>query len=82
MSMSKKHFIALADQMRDVLTTRNGECSIRNGRVMVPADDVIGALCAFMRGQNGAFNESRWRAYLAGECGPSGGRIKKAKVSA
>lgn len=65
MSMSKKDFIALADQLRI-------------GVEVLPRD-VVDVLCQFMHTQNPAFMESRWREYLAGNCGPSGGAIKKQK---
>lgn len=62
--MSKRDFIALADEMRNVL------------KPGVSHETVIDALCRFMRRQNSAFMESRWRDYLAGACGPSGGKVK------
>lgn len=60
MSMSKKDFIALADELK--------------GLEVSP--EVVDALCRFMRRQNYAFKEDRWREYLAGQCGPSGGPVK------
>ena len=65
--MTKKHLIGLADEMRHILS----------GPGMVSKQAVIENLCDFMRKQNPAFNETRWKDYLAGNCGPSGGRIKK-----
>ena len=59
--MSKKHFIALADVLR--------------GERVPPA--VLDAICRFRREQNRQFNEERFRQYLAGECGPCGGKIKR-----
>ena len=64
--MTKKHFIALADYLR--------------GLTVPP--DVLDALCRFCRSQNGHFNESRFRGYLAGACGPSGGRIESDREEA
>lgn len=55
--MSKKDFIALADKLR--------------GLEIPP--DVLDALVAFCKANNPAFKEERWRQYLRGECGPSGG---------
>lgn len=63
MSMSKKDFIALADALAPLGNRIDG--------------DIQNALCEFMRQQNSNFKEDRWRDYLAGNCGPSGGRIKK-----
>ena len=70
--MSKKHFIALADAMRDVRLGELPACSIRDA-------EIISALCHFMRGQNHSFMQGRWLLYLRGECGPSGGKIKRRK---
>lgn len=77
MSMSKKDFIALADALRPVL---NKEHATVDGVITYGPAPVVDALCSFMRGQNPRFNEGRWRDYLAGECGPSGGRVKKTKA--
>lgn len=71
MSMSKRDFVALADALRPMFSPH--EESAEN----VAKYRVVDALVGFMRGQNPRFNESRWRAFLAGECGPSGGKIKK-----
>ncbi len=71
MSMSKKDFIALADALK--ADTRQYET------VEEMHEGMIDALCAFMRGQNSQFKEDRWRAYLRGECGPSGGAVKGAR---
>lgn len=60
--MTKKDFIALADAIRGTN----------------PSKAVLDALVRFCRQQNPAFNESRWRDYLAGKCGPSGGNRKSA----
>lgn len=79
MSMSKKDSIALADEMRPVI----------NGPIMAHETGketytiqagIIDALCRFMRKQNSAFKEDRWRAYLADECRPSGGKVKRPKT--
>lgn len=64
--MSKKHFIALADHIKyhnDTHDTKFTEPHIRS-------------LAAFMAQQNPRFNRERWLAYIAGECGPNGGRVK------
>ena len=55
--MTRRHFIALADALR------GAEVS----------EDILTRLCRFMRQQNSRFDSSRWRRYLAGECGPYGG---------
>ncbi len=65
MSMSKKDFIALAD----VMGLNPDEFSDRS----------LAILADFCASQNPAFNRDRWLAYINGECGPSGGSVKKAK---
>ena len=60
--MTKKHFIALADVIKDAPSLFN--------------DTARFALARFCGRQNPQFNEKRWLAYIAGECGPSGGRVK------
>jgi hypothetical protein len=64
--MSKRDFIALADELRGLDVPQM----------------VLDALVRFCRGRNDRFNEARWRAYLTGECGPSGGRVKGAAAVA
>ncbi len=62
--MSKKHFIRLADYLRN-----NREAF----------DFVaIARLADFCQEQNPNFNRKRWLSYIAGECGPSGGRVNRA----
>ena len=58
--MTKKHFIALADHLRGAELSK----------------DVLDRLCRFMRDQNPQFKEERWRAYLKGDCGPTGGKVR------
>lgn len=70
MAMTKKDFIALADELRPVLADLPG-----NDPGYVWAD-TMNALCRFMRSRNPNFKEDLWRSYLAGECGPNGGRRK------
>ena len=73
MSMSKKDFIALAD----VIRKHNQDCESRgsgNGEPFYYG--AVLKLAAFCANQNPAFNRERWLAYIAGECGPSGGVVK------
>lgn len=65
--MTKKDFIALAD----VIKAQN-----KFTREPFTASQ-IEALVDFCREQNSRFNAERWRAYIAGECGPNGGTIRK-----
>jgi hypothetical protein len=61
--MSKKHFIALAVEVRGMLS--RGEIS----------DNGIKALALWCRDQNAAFMRDRWIGYIYGQNGPSGGRV-------
>jgi hypothetical protein len=74
--MSKKDFIALAD-------------SIKAHNKWAGLDDIspfrkqhIDVLADFCQSQNPRFKRDRWLAYIAGECGPNGGSVKKGKVRA
>jgi len=70
MSMSKKHFIALADAIKQ----HNDD-----PRSLKPvfSKDHLETLARFCRGQNSSFKETRWLDYIAGECGPNGGENKR-----
>ena len=38
------------------------------------SEEAIQALAGFCASQNPAFKRKRWLAYIAGECGPNGGK--------
>jgi hypothetical protein len=63
--MTKKHFIALAD-------------AIREHNKFEPAtafsEPQLRTLIEFCRRENSAFMATRWLDYIAGECGPNGGK--------
>lgn len=58
--MTKKHFIALADAIKDK-------------NVPIP---ILEALADFCQQQNPRFNRNRWYGYIRGSNGPNGGAIK------
>lgn len=64
--MSKKHFIALAD-------------AIRNHNKRYPANAFtigqISVLGDFCKAQNNEFKADRWQSYIKGECGKNGGKV-------
>lgn len=66
--MSKKHFIALADAIRD------------HNRVVNNGDrftqEQLQTLASFCRRQNSNFMKDRWFDYIGGLCGPNGGGVK------
>jgi hypothetical protein len=60
--MTKKHFIQLANVIRNNRTVFN--------------DDSIDVLSSFCAAQNPMFKKQRWLMYINNECGPCGGKIK------
>lgn len=60
--MSKKHFIALADYLRDT----NGYCQPFTA-------EQIEHLSNFCHAQNSNFKRERFIDYIKGACGPNGG---------
>jgi hypothetical protein len=78
--MTKKHFIALADALRNL------EPAYADGIMRDAQPDVLWqhaqwemtvvALAQFCQAQNPAFKKDRWIAYINGECGPNGGAVK------
>lgn len=60
--MTKKHFISLADTVRDT-----------EGRCEPFTEKQLELLADWCRSQNPQFDRSRWLGYIAGICGPSGG---------
>lgn len=67
--MSKKHFIKLADYIRDWQNTNDKF-----------TDSQLSQLARFCADVNPRFNTGRWFAYIRGECGPNGGAVNKAKI--
>ncbi len=68
--MTKKHFIALADAIK--------EHHARNSHPLAHFNKPqLECLMAFCRAQNPQFNASRWLNYIDGNCGPSGGAVKQ-----
>lgn len=82
--MHKKHFIALAQELK----TLRGELKVMDqtawlegypkARVEILDSIVIPRLAAFCQAQNPQFDRERWLGYIAGENGPSGGKVKVA----
>ncbi len=70
--MSKRNFIDLADRLK-VLERR---LKYLNEDVMV-MDLYRDMLADFCQAQNPRFDRQRWLDYIAGQCGPSGGKVPK-----
>ena len=66
--MSKKHFIALADDIR----IQNAAAK-HNSNYTAFTEDQLVMLAEFCRSTNPRFMRERWLSYIAGECGPNGG---------
>ena len=67
--MTKQHFIALADTIiASGPADRSAHGAFSPSAILLLAD--------FCAAQNPAFNRERWLAYVAGECGPNGGKRK------
>ena len=64
--MTKQHFIALADSVR----------AAKNSTEPF-TDQQLSFLADFCAAQNPAFDRERWLAYVAGDCGPNGGKLKR-----
>lgn len=70
--MTKKHFIALADHIR----YHNSTCLANPKWRDQFSITQIAALATFCEQQNPRFNHERWLAYIKGECGKNGGKVK------
>lgn len=79
--MSKKEFIALADLVRGLkpntenIQARSSMRDYLNGR-LAEWELMRDKLADFCQAQNPRFNRGRWLSYIAGECGPNGGKVK------
>jgi hypothetical protein len=70
--MSKQDFIALADVIRE-----HNRIASHPANSDMPKFEAthLEALVSFMRGQSSNFMKERWLGYVAGENGPSGGKV-------
>ena len=72
--MTKKNFVALADVISS-LTVYEDSGGLSNTNI--DREEMIQALARFCQSQNPNFNRERWLAYIAGECGPNGGKVAR-----
>lgn len=84
MSMSKKDFIALAEMVKATQPDMGIPVSLSTPQAHAEKNGAQAQwlkmrdeLADFCRSQNYAFDRSRWLGYIAGENGPSGGKVKK-----
>ena len=66
--MTNKHFIKLADWIKYFNEIHKGEVQF--------TDRHINLLAQFCESCNPNFNRQLWLDYIAGKCGPSGGKVK------
>ena len=69
--MSKKHFIALANALR-----REKPQAGWDPNKMVQWELDVKAIADTCAASNPRFDRKRWLGYIAGECGPNGGKVK------
>ena len=67
--MTKKHFIALADAIRE-----HNRVAYKEQPIDHFSDELLNTLADFCQSTNPNFNRERWLGYIAGENGPSGGK--------
>ncbi len=65
--MTKQHFIALANHIR-----KDNEYGFKW------TAEKVESLADFLQTQNPNFKRDRWLAYINGECGKNGGKVKQA----
>ena len=68
--MTKKHFIALADTIKDF------QYCAERGDATPFTETQIALLAGFCEEQNPRFNRERWLGYVAGTNGKNGGKVK------
>ncbi len=80
MAMSKKHFIALADSLKEAEEDIQAAIADRPQEVRDWAKwqstIIRNRLADYCASQNYRFMRGRWLAYIDGECGPNGGKVK------
>lgn len=79
--MSKKHFIALADVMRETKPHQGAEGDMYLHARMAQWEQMRDALADWCRHENYAFKRERWIDYINGECGPNGEEIRKRRAA-
>jgi hypothetical protein len=77
--LTKKDFIALADFVKRLTVIlvpyHSGDGTYDHDVPMIRQQDVYDMLADFCAQQNPNFNRQRWLGYIAGLCGPNGGKV-------
>ena len=71
--MTKKHFIALAD----IIRSTNSSFGEEERGAFGFSDGAINSLADFCQQRDPNFNRQRWLAYINGECGKNGDKVKR-----
>lgn len=79
--MTKQDFIALADAIKQSrpmvpFSMDDAESRVRYSGALHQWEDMRSAIASVCAASNPSFNRERWLAYIAGDCGPSGGAVK------
>lgn len=78
--MTKRHFIELADTLRDLKPTASDapkgspDHRVYSAKLQQWQETAAAALASFCRNQNANFNTPRWFGYIDGDNGPNGGK--------
>ena len=72
--MSKKHFIALADTIREHNRIASHPANVHGVQELFTTGQ-IQTLALFCGQQNSNFKRERWLDYVAGKCGKNGGSL-------
>lgn len=80
MGISKQDFIALADALKGI--NPGDKCPSWQSPdkwdgLHFQYEWTLKVLAEALEAQNPNFNRERWLSYIAGDCGPNGGSIKK-----
>lgn len=67
--MSKKHFVALAEALKQIKP-------VNNYAALIQWNATNEKLADFCQQQNSNFNRERWLGYIYGENGPNDGEVK------
>lgn len=81
-TMSKKHFIALANTLKQLKPACRelephpfSAIAFEEGKI-AKWEETVTALANYCYVMNPQFNRGRWLAYINGDCGPNGARKK------
>lgn len=77
--MSKKHFIQLADSIKEQFANLNAVPWTFDGErlaAVAAVEDTMHSIANVCAASSSKFNRERWLSYIKGECTANGGRVK------